>query len=146
MELHSFTSNYCKHANTVSLCVPIVSTNCCHICLDRVQNLSSKFFPFYFLFLTEEKLSLTLFYHYFYDRCSAELQSDTPLPKCLQQILIYLQLSTFYLCLKLKKISMNGDFILEVLWNVILWVCFPADYKMVIFKSSVNKFLLSSIK
>ena len=90
--------------------------------------------------------SLSLFYKYFHGRCSDELSSLVPPVRQFQRVT---RLSSnshpFTVCVPVCKSFYNNSFFprTSVLWNSLPPACFPSEYNLQSFKTSVHRHFLT---
>ena len=94
--------------------------------------------------------SLSLFYRYYFGRCSSELSLCVPQQKVLSRSTRAASFSTLYQvqCERSRTVSRSRSFFVRTsdLWNSLPDSVFPQQYDLDSFKKRVNRFLLSSMK
>ena len=137
--------------------------NCCHLwagapkthlqLLDRVekraknlmgQQLANKLLP---LSVGRDVASLSLFYRYYFGKCSSALCENVPKPKVFSRNTRRANPLTCY-HVNIERTRTQGrsqSFLVRTghLWNQLPSSCFPAQYNLDSFKKRVNKFLKS---
>ena len=136
---------------------------CCHIwagssstslsILDRLQRRikgligDELFSTLHALSHRRDVASLSLFYRYFYGKCSDELHSLVPpLWNFGRRTRFAVNSHPFFLRIPLSRTKFHADSFFQrtaSLWNTLPAETFPADFNLQTFKNNVNKFLLS---
>ena len=149
----------CLYKSTIRLCMEY----CCHvwagapICylelLDKLQkwicrtvgpSLAASLEP---LAHHQNVASLSLFYRYYFGRCSSELAQLVPLPYSRGRSTRYSdRLHDFCVTIPrcYKDVFVNSFFPRTArLWNSLPIECFPLTYDLSVFKSRINRYLLT---
>ena len=93
---------------------------------------------------------LSLFYRYFYGKCSDELHSLVPPIREFPRSTRFAKSTTFhpyYLKLPRTRCRFHGNSFFPRtagIWNTLSGECFPTEYNLGLFKSKINKFLSQS--
>ena len=137
---------YCYHvwAGAPSCCLELLDKLRKRICRTVGPSLSASLEP---LAHHRNVVSLSLFYRYYFGRCSSELAQLVPLPFSRGRSARYSdRLHHFSVTITrcYKDVYVNSFFPrTAILWNYLRIECFPLTYNLSSFKSRINRHLLT---